>query len=100
MAHFKQSLTKTIDVKALFRTFPNPIGDYLTLSNFATKDDVLMVQIISTSGRMLYEQRFAIKSGSNNIKVPTSRLPKGQFILSMQKISTGDRQSSTLIKYE
>ena len=81
------------------KTFPNPIGDYITLSNFATRDDALIVQIISVSGRLLYNQRFTLKSGNNNIKVQTSQLSKGQFILSLQKVSTGDRQSSTLIKY-
>ena len=81
------------------KTFPNPVSDYITLSKFATKDDALIVYIISAAGNLLYQDRFMIKTGNNKLKVSTKKLPKGQYILSIYKVSTGDRQSSTIIKY-
>ncbi|MFN5423633.1 MAG: T9SS type A sorting domain-containing protein, partial [bacterium] len=81
------------------KSYPNPAGEYITLSNVATKDDMIVVKIISSTGRVYYEDRFTIKSGNNKLRVPTSKLPKGQYILSMHKVSTGERQSSNIIKY-
>jgi hypothetical protein len=81
------------------KTYPNPIGDFITLSKFATKNDVVVVHIISASGNIFYEDRFALKTGNNTLKISTNKLPKGQYVLSMHKVSSGDRQSSIIIKY-
>jgi hypothetical protein len=81
------------------KTYPNPVGDFITLSKFATKNDDVVVHIISASGNVFYEDRFALKTGNNTLKISTNKLPKGQYVLSMYKVSSGDRQSSIIIKY-
>lgn len=80
------------------KTYPNPAGDYITLSKVSTKEDLIQATITSLSGKNLYEKQYTIKTGNNLFNIPTGNLPKGQYILSIFNRNTGDRQSSIIIK--
>lgn len=80
------------------KTYPNPAGDYITLSKLSSKEDLIQVIIASTSGKILYEKQYTIKTGNNLFNIPTRNLPKGQYILSVLNVNSSDRQSSVIIK--
>lgn len=80
------------------KAYPNPAGEYVTLSKFSIKENVIKVLVMTSLGKILFEQQFTLKSGSNFLKIPTGKLPKGQYILSVYDTSTDERQTSIIIK--
>ena len=92
------NLVKTSNNNQLFNIAPNPFSDFLGLSQYATKEDVLMINIMSPAGQVVLADRYALKVGQNNIRLLTSKLAKGLYIVSLKKINTGETQITRVLK--
>jgi hypothetical protein len=77
---------------------PNPFTDYLGLNQYATQEDVLMVNIMSPAGQVVLTGRYALKVGQNNIRLLTSKLAKGLYLVSLKKTGTGETQIARVLK--
>lgn len=77
---------------------PNPFNDFLGLNHYATKEDVLMINIMSPAGQVVLADRYALKVGQNNLRLLTSKLAKGLYLVSLKKISTGETQIARVLK--
>lgn len=82
----------------LVSILPNPCTDYLGLSHFTTKEDVLLIQIMSPAGQILLTDRQVLKVGQNNIRLLTSKLAKGLYLVSLKKIGTCETQIARVLK--
>jgi hypothetical protein len=92
------NLVKTSNNNQLFNIAPNPFSDFLGLSQYATKEDVLMINIMSPAGQVVLADRYALKVGQNNIRLLTSKLAKGLYLVSLKKINTGETQITRVLK--
>jgi hypothetical protein len=92
------NLVRTSNNNQLFSIAPNPFSDFLGLSQYATKEDVLMINIMSPAGQVVLADRFALKVGQNNIRLLTSKLAKGLYLVSLKKINTGETQITRVFK--
>jgi len=91
-------LVKTSSNNQLVGTAPNPFTDFLGLSHYATKEDVLMINIMSSTGQVVLADRYTLKVGQNNIRLLTSKLAKGLYLISLKKIGTGETQVARVLK--
>ena len=92
------NLVKTSNNNQLFSIAPNPFSDFLGLSQYSTKEDVLMISIMSPAGQVVLADRYALKVGQNNIRLLTSKLAKGLYLVSLKKINTGETQITRVLK--
>lgn len=77
---------------------PNPFTDFLGLSQYATKEDILMVNIMSPAGQVVLSDHYNLKVGQNNIRLLTSKLAKGLYVVALKKMSTGETQVARVLK--
>lgn len=92
------NLVMTSSNTKLVNIAPNPFTDFLGLNQYVTKEDVLMVNIISPAGQVLLADRFTLKVGQNNIRLLTSKLAKGLYLVSLKKLGTGETQLTRVLK--
>ena len=91
------NLVKTIENND-FKIAPNPFTDYIGLSEFSNREDVLQVNIVSTSGQIMASERFNLRSGQNNFRIQTYKIPKGIYMMQMKKQVSGETQIARIIK--
>jgi hypothetical protein len=77
---------------------PNSFHDYLGFSEYGNREDVLEVKILSTAGQLLIHEKLALKTGQNNYRLITTKLPKGIYIVQLKKQVSGESQISRIIK--
>lgn len=77
---------------------PNPFNDYLGISEYSNREDVLMVNILSTAGQLMINEKLILKTGQNNYRLITTKLPKGIYIVQMKKQISGESQITRIIK--
>lgn len=77
---------------------PNPFNEYVGISEFSTREEPLQVMVLTASGQMVINERFILKSGQNNFRLITARLPKGIYIMQIKKTVSGESQVTRLIK--
>jgi hypothetical protein len=92
------NLVKASNNKQLFSIAPNPFTEFLGLSQYTTKEDVLLINIMSPAGQVVLADRYALKVGQNNIRLLTSKLAKGLYLVSLKKINTGETQMTRVLK--
>jgi hypothetical protein len=92
------NLVKASNNKQLFSIAPNPFTEFLGLSQYTTKEDVLLINIMSPAGQVVLADRYALKVGQNNIRLLTSKLAKGLYLVSLKKINTGETQITRVLK--
>ena len=92
------NLVRSSSNNQLVSIAPNPFNDFLGLSHYATKEDVLMINIMSPAGQVVLSDRYALKVGQNNLRLLTSKLAKGLYLVSLKKISTGETQIARVLK--
>ncbi|MFN5021372.1 MAG: lamin tail domain-containing protein [bacterium] len=92
------NLVKSSNNNQIVSIAPNPFTDFLGLSHYTTKEDVLMINIISAAGQVVLADRYALKVGQNNLRLLTSNLAKGLYLVSLKKISTGESQITRVLK--
>lgn len=80
---------KELDLK--IQLYPNPAQDYLMLEATPENEAVYQVQIISTSGQVVAQNRIFLGRGA--VEVPTSQLPNGLYFIRLQ-----DRSGAMLVK--
>ncbi len=57
-----------------------------------------MINIMSPTGQVVLADRYALKVGQNNLRLLTSNLAKGLYLVSLKKISTGETQITRVLK--
>ena len=77
---------------------PNTFHDFLGISEYGNREDVLEVKILSTAGQLLIHEKLALKTGQNNYRLITTKLPKGIYIVQLKKQVSGESQISRIIK--
>jgi hypothetical protein len=77
---------------------PNPFNDYLGISEYSNREDVLLVNILSTAGQLMINEKLILKTGQNNYRLITTKLPKGIYIVQMKKQISGESQITRIIK--
>jgi hypothetical protein len=92
------NLVKTSNNNQLFSIAPNPFTEFLGLSQYTTKEDVLLINIMSPAGQVVLADRYALKVGQNNIRLLTSKLAKGLYLVSLKKVNTGETQMTRVLK--
>jgi hypothetical protein len=71
---------------------PNPVVDNLKMQVDALQAGSAILYITDLSGKKIYQQSLNLVSGLNNLSIPTTRLAKGTYFVSLQM--TGE----TLVK--
>lgn len=92
------NLVRPSNNNQLVNIAPNPFSDFLGLNQYTTKEDVLMVNIMSPAGQVVLADRYALKVGQNNIRLLTSKLAKGLYLVSLKKLGTGETQITRVLK--
>ena len=92
------NLVRTSNNNQLFSIAPNPFTEFLGLSQYTTKEDVLLINIMSPAGQVVLADRYALKVGQNNIRLLTSKLAKGLYLVSLKKVNTGETQMTRVLK--
>lgn len=91
------NITSTAEMNT-FKVSPNPFSDYIGLSEYSSREDILIVNIVSTSGQILATEKFNLRIGENNYKMMTTRIPKGLYMVQTRKQLSGDTQTARIIK--
>jgi hypothetical protein len=61
---------------------PNPAGDNINISLYASSDATGVITITDISGKVVYKQPAAINKGANTIGIPIARqLPDGMYVV-------------------
>lgn len=70
------------------KVFPNPNKGELTIEQFATESDSIILDIFSTSGELVHSQKWRVEAGWNNLNLHLE-LPNGTYII---KTKMGEQQ--------
>lgn len=62
------------------RIYPNPVNEKAIVSLDAEVNDVLVINLFDTAGRLLQQSTTAVISGKNEIEVNTALLGRGNYI--------------------
>jgi len=92
------NLVRSSSNNQLVSIAPNPFTDFLGLSQYATNEDVLLINVMSPAGQVVLADRYPLKIGQNNIRLLTSKLAKGLYLVSLKKTSTGETQVARVLK--
>ncbi len=63
--------------------YPNPSKDYINISMNLTENEVILCEIFSTEGRLVFSEKWQLFSGFNNQKLETKDLGKGVYLLKL-----------------
>jgi hypothetical protein len=77
---------------------PNPFNDVIQLQLQAEKSEKAVVQFYATNGALALTQTIDLMSGHNNIRLQTSQLQKGMYIVSIRNASSQQAQITRLMK--
>jgi hypothetical protein len=72
---------------ALLRVYPNPVQDELFVSMSNANDGVITMEVFDAVGRLMTKEQVAA-SGSTELRLNTSMLPAGFYILSISSKDT------------
>lgn len=89
VADDKKKLSRIIKLSSGNNAFdlmvPNPFTGNLNAEINASQPQVVYLQLIDNSGKLVRRQRFAVVNGTNNLQMDhTSSLPKGLYTLQVQ----------------
>ena len=70
---------------------PNPFTNKLVAEISSSDAQLIQVQLIDQSGRVIRKEQFALNAGFNSIQLATESLPKGLYTL---QVSAGEGQLS------
>ena len=77
---------------------PNPFSEYLGLSEFCSKEDLLQITVMSSAGQVMITEKFNMKPGQNNFRLITSKLPSGIYLMQLKKMISGENQITRIIQ--
>jgi hypothetical protein len=77
---------------------PNPFNDIIQLQLQSEKNEKAVVQFYATNGALALSQTIDLMSGQNNIRLQTSQLQKGMYIVSIRNASSQQAQITRLMK--
>ena len=62
------------------RIYPNPVNEKVVITLDAEGNDVLVISLFDTAGRLLQKSNAVVISGKNEIEVNTALLGRGNYI--------------------
>jgi hypothetical protein len=68
--------------------FPNPFQEYISLQHYSRDEDLLIACLLSNNGAIIKEENFKLLPGLNNLRINTSGISKGNYLLSLKKTSS------------
>ena len=77
---------------------PNPFNDVVNLRVQSEKTDKAVVNFYATNGALAFSKTIDLMSGDNDIRLQTSQLQKGLYIVSVRNLSGQQAQITRLIK--
>ncbi len=77
---------------------PNPFNDIIQLQLQSEKTEKAVVQFYATNGALALTQTIDLMSGQNSIRLQTSQLQKGMYIVSIRNASSQQAQITRLMK--
>lgn len=77
---------------------PNPFSNFISLEYNSNKTDVLDLHILSSLGAVMKTERINLRTGSNNLRIQTSTLPKGLYIVFMRSLGSNDTRITRVVK--
>jgi hypothetical protein len=92
MTSTRQKLSRIIKLSAgteelSFGTIPNPFNDQLTTEVITHDAQVIHLQLVDNSGKVVRRQQFALVTGSNTLQLDTGSLPSGLYTVQLQSAS-------------
>ena len=64
--------------------YPNPVGEILNLKLNASVSGTVVVDIIDVQSRIIHSESISLSGGNNLISIPTGKLTKGIYLLSVK----------------
>ena len=77
---------------------PNPFSDMVNLRVQSDKKDRAVINFYATNGALAYSQTVDLQSGNNEIRLQTSQLQKGLYIVAVRNLSNQQAQIARLMK--
>ena len=77
---------------------PNPFNDVVNLHLQSEKTDKAVINFYATNGALAFSKTIDLMSGDNDIRLQTSQLQKGLYIVSVRNLSGQQAQITRLIK--
>lgn len=77
---------------------PNPFSDMVNLRVQSDKNEKAVVSFYATNGALAFTQSIDLFSGNNDIRLQTSQLQKGLYIVSIRNQSNQQAQITRLMK--
>jgi PKD repeat protein len=83
------------DFNSLRKLYPNPAIDEAKIEIFANENGFWTIDIMDTQGRLLQTQNAVLPKGSNTVKINTSMLKTGHYLITVK--NAGNKGSKPLI---
>jgi hypothetical protein len=76
--------SKSTKSAAPLTAYPNPVKEELTVDLALKDSNGYKLELINTLGSRLFEKKGGNTEGDNQVKIPTSHLPNGTYILTLK----------------
>lgn len=75
--------TNTFEMTNKTSIYPNPTSNYLIYSTTTSKQDEILISIYDVSGKLLFTTTSFLRTGENDIIIPTEKLKNGLYTISI-----------------
>ena len=81
---FSRIIRLSASEKPIEISIPNPFTDKLITEINTPEPQLIRLNLIDNSGRLVRSQQFALVNGNNQLQINTANLPRGLYTLQMQ----------------
>lgn len=78
--------------------FPNPVSRDLTLQLYSVVNEKVSIIVTTIAGKSILNKTLSLRTSNNNIKLNTSSLPAGTYLLKAVGLTTGVQSISKFVK--
>ncbi|MBA2613152.1 MAG: T9SS type A sorting domain-containing protein [Bacteroidetes bacterium] len=89
------AIKNSVAFNAAFDVYPNPAADEATVFLTALNDQEIKLTVTNSIGQMVYNKKYKLNAGSNNVSLDCKNLAAGVYIVVME--SDKNKQTKKLI---
>ena len=89
---YSKTATINFSGKTGLAIYPNPVRSTLTAEMYRLQSEIVRIQIVDVTGRVIQSLNIATKSGNNVFELNTNNLSKGNYFMIVEGASKEVRQ--------
>ncbi len=78
--------------------YPNPVADQVNLNISIAENAAISIQLVDLFGKVISVQKTSLSAGSNSLKLNTSELPQGVYMIQITNLANNQSKTLRIVK--